>query len=315
MSFNGYNLKNQKLSSEQMRTLLAFCSDNYAGAITEDTQKKVITVNGSKIAISNDYDFLVDGFLIHGGNGEEIDFTNENSGSLGAIIISTSIPSDEDNTITTDQINATVGLTGLTVVITVVDEVEKIDIKAGEKTIVEDYHCQTFEYDGNYIIPLACTINNVIRILLPCMSKSRLEEFLTESAYKKLQKWAEETFVWRVGGSDKGDIGDLNISGATIKLRPDNPHSYTAIVIDSPYIKLPGVAEIFEVNSGDVVCYDENIGGVYLSDVIQITQGGTGSKDKTGARINLGFYQGTGEPGTGDSANAVNGDIYFKILG
>ena len=272
MSFNGYNLKNQRLSSEQMRTLLAFCSDNYAGAITEDTQEDVITVNGSKITISNDYDFLVDGFLVHGGNGEEIDFTNDNSGlgALGAIIISTSIPSDEDNTITTDQISATVGLTGLTAVITVVDEVETIDIKAGENTIVEDYHCQTFEYNGNYIIPLACTTNNGIRILLPCMSKSHLEEFLTESAYEQLKTWAEGKFVWRIGGEEVGNIGNLNVTNDLIS----NPEGTSIKIGDSnDVVEINGIQLDF---SGVGALYKENDDSGIVINTLPVTQGGTG---------------------------------------
>ena len=66
MSFSAYNLKNQKLSSDNLRTLLQFCSDNYAGAIYSNTGENPININGGTISFNaNEVDFIVGGYLLH----------------------------------------------------------------------------------------------------------------------------------------------------------------------------------------------------------------------------------------------------------
>ena len=336
-TFSAYNLTNQRLDNEKLRALLSFCSDNFGGAITETPVKTVISISNTTASINGNYNLLLDGFLVKCSLGESYDFSSATSGTLWSINIPVSVASGINNNIITNNIpqdSVTIDTSsGLTVAIN--DGV--YSFLHGADVEVSNYHYQTIIYDDKYIIPLACKIDNTIYRLLGCMSKSRLEDFLTNSAIDQIKAWANDKFVWQAGGTaadpnyKNGNIGDLNISGATIKLRPDNPHNYTAMVLDSPYIRFPKLANasgsgtVYSLEGNDGVLMvaksdsyetaDHNYKGlIYPIDAIGVNYGGTGAKNKTQAKINLGFYQGTGEPGTGTSANAAIGDIYFKIL-
>ena len=104
-TFSAYNLTNQRLDNEQLRALLSFCSDNFAGAITELRVDNVITVSANTASINGNYDLLLDGFLVKCSLGESYDFSTPDTGAkLWSINIPTSVASGTNNSIITNNI-------------------------------------------------------------------------------------------------------------------------------------------------------------------------------------------------------------------
>lgn len=312
-TFSAYNLTNQRLDNEKLRALLSFCSDNFGGAITETPVETVISISNTTASINGNYNLLLDGFLVKCSLGESYDFSSATSGTLWSINIPVSVASGINNNIITNNIpqdSVTIDTSsGLTVAIN--DGV--YSFLHGADVEVSNYHYQTIIYDDKYIIPLACKIDNTIHRLLGCMSKSRLEDFLTNSAIDQIKAWANDKFVWQAGGKatdpnyKNGNIGNLNITNNLIKSTKDNlieiGTENESVKINGKTLNLDGTGALYKAQN-DVISVD----------TLPIKQGGTEATNKIDARPNLGFYQGTGEPGTGASANADNGDIYFKIL-
>ena len=327
-TFSAYNLTNQRLDNEQLRALLSFCSDNFGGAITETPVETVISISDTTASINGNYNLLLDGFLVKCSLGESYDFSSATSGTLWSINIPVSVASGINNNIITNNIpqdSVTIDTSsGLTVAIN--DGVKSF--LSGTTAVVSDYHYQTIIYNDKYIIPLACKIDNTIYRLLGCMSKSRLEDFLTNSAIDQIKAWANDKFVWQAGGKatdpnyKNGNIGNLNISGnsltgSAIDIHPNKLSD--AWVPDTLFINgIPFNVFLSSGTNGVLVKEDHTNASlksrIVSEEALPVKFGGTEATNKIDARTNLGFYQGTGEPGTGASANAANGDIYFKIL-
>lgn len=318
MSFSAYNLKNQKLSSDNLRTLLQFCSDNYAGAIYSNTGENPININGGTISFNaNEVDFIVGGYLLHY-NGQDAPIGNVTLGSdspnklFGIVINQTAI--ENSNKITSNSIeNVYVGLiseiNGKSVLrIYKSDANDSYTIDFGDESWVYKEDTKVFNsvtllnsgtIDGEniYIIPLAAitTANEVVQ-LLGYRTKSALEEYLSENALSSLKLNLENTFTWRTGGELKGDIGDLNITDNIISSKTD------VIQLDSD-LNLGS-------NKANKVLMTDNNGNV-VADVVTVDKGGTGGTDKNTAKNYLGIYWGSTLP---SASSYQDGDIFLKVI-
>ena len=197
-----------------------------------------------------------------------------------------------------------------------------------------------FHYNGNtlwlndntFIIPLiARWENDEFYEIVRCKSLKDLSTFLSLDTYNALKAYCEGTFVWSVGGQDevtapdgtvhkKGDIGGLNITGATIRNNknigsPEQP-VYTEPV-NIPNIKITELAgdKLEDQNRPAHLVYISEDGTVtkWNNYRIPIAHGGTDATTKLEAKTNLGIRYGTDNPGK-VVTNPAEGDIYLKII-
>lgn len=332
--FNAYNLKNQRLDSENLRTVLQFCSDNYAGAIASNVGTNPVTVSNSTATFSCDNaKFIVGGYLVdyekQEGDNFTVDFSQIGIKPLYGLVV----PFDIDSTdILTNDLTAYIRvinkLDGGDVSISIDSETGNYIINYGdtEKNWVYKYDTKFFsraDLSGDvtvyncYVIPFACYYDNEAVQLLGYHTKDDLEEFLTDSAIAKLKSELEalfdDKFVWQEGGADKGDIGLLNVTDnklSTIALTENNdPH--VPIIIDGRVILPQYSANDYSYNKVLLVRND----GLVLPSVPSVNSGGTGATDKKTAKDNLGIQSGTADPASGFSGTPEKGDIYLKIVG
>ena len=217
MSFNAYNLTNQKLSANELKTLLKFCTDDYSGVFGTSNPVSVSGTNYKTVNVntSNAYDFITDGFLIGGTIPGNATYTlNSTTHKLLTLVITTSI---DTYSITSNEITTNVSVEWNTELELSKDSSDRYILTQNGTTVWEQYktlvsYRSLDNVVSTYIIPLAGLYNNTGVVLLGCMSKSSLEEFLTQSAINALTSVLDDRFVWRSGGATKGNIGNLNIT-------------------------------------------------------------------------------------------------------
>lgn len=333
--FNVYNIENSKLSSEELTKILEFCSDDFGGIIAESKDGSAInpiTISGTtwtwtyNSTMSSATSFACGGynFSIPSDSGSDSHDCPENrlwyiKGNIDNIKNNISIVSDETSFI---QLTYADGVT------ITAEDVTKDDEVIGQKYSIT-INDVTYTYYGNslwenndrtsntFIMPIVANIGGTVTELVWYRDKSTLEDFLSASAYAKLKKYLEENFVWHEDGSTvvgthkKGDIGTLNVTNDTISSTSDTDK----ISIAPKNMYFSGLSSESHTESNyHPIIIDDNTKQVYNATSLAVAGGGTGATNKADAKQNLGIYYGTGEPGTGNSAFAEIGDIYFKIL-
>lgn len=306
--FYAYNLQNQKLNSDELRTILKFCSDNYAGCISDETPLS-ITEGTATTKLTGSCNFLVDGFLFHADFNNETATLNDTNNFYGIVINLGNIKSNAN--ISTNEINSSVR-------IGFIKEFTITQNSAGIYTITRGNEgWNPYKYDTQYfssltvgndtfngdlvVIPLAVYINSEAKSILGVRTKSSLEEFLTESALNTLLNQLRDEFnsrfVWKEGGKEeqhRGDIGNLNITDNTIKDTNGN-----GITLDTQTFN------ISSFNAGAIIKQENKL----VSGIVPVEFGGTGASKKDPARKNLGISSGLTLPTTGEL-----GDIFLKII-
>lgn len=180
----------------------------------------------------------------------------------------------------------------------------------------------TYRYNGNtiwvndntFIIPLLLRDNDTIKEVFTLKDLKDVEGFMSLEAYSKLKAYCEGTFVWSIGGEEevvapdgtkhkKGDIGNLNISGDTIKntKNENSPVKITNLNITS----------LSDGTSNDRLFIDNGNLSIEKDYIIPIEHGGTNAMNKQNAKINLGITYGETLP---DPHTAQEGDIFLKII-
>lgn len=311
MSFLIYNLKNEKLNSSELRRLLNFCADNYAGVLAKDTPVKLYPDTKEwDFGTTNNLNFIGEGILFNyqGTRNKEVLANNE----LAVLEVNTdtklfNILSEEaDHNISFKKVQCTA---------IVKEEVKKDEVIIGYDYLLTidgkkyDYRANALLVDNNiFYIPLVLNNNGTLELLLQNRDKSSLESFLTADSYAKLKKYMEETFVWRVGGEEKGNVGDLNITDDTIT----NIKGNNSININIRKFRLPSLIEDTS-NKVEVLVRGAN-DTVGTRTALPVENGGTNATTKQVAKFNLGFQYGPQDPGHGFVGTPQEGDIYFKIL-
>lgn len=311
MSFQIYNLKNEQLNSTELRRLLNFCADNYAGVLSKDTPVKLYPDNKEwDFGTNNNLNFIGEGILFNyqGTKNKEVLANNE----LAVLEVNTDtklfniLSESADNNISFKKVACT--------------SIVKAEVKKDDVVVGYDYTLtidgKAYEYRANalivndhvFYIPLVLNNNGTLELLLQNRDKSSLESFLTADSYAKLKKYMDETFVWRVGGAEKGNVGDLNITDDTIT----NHKGDNSININIRKFRLPSLIED-KSNRIDILVRGANDTlGTRIA--LPIENGGTGATTKQLAKFNLGFQYGTQDPSHGFVGTSQEGDIYFKIL-
>lgn len=331
--FSAYNLKNQKLSSDSLRSILQFCTDNYAGSIYSSTGNNPIEISSNVVTLTADVvDFIVGGYLL---NYTKDDTTpqmmlgsdnnlfglviNFDSTTVdGGVIQNTNIKENKINGVYLDIVYSLTGETTTNNISITQNNSGSFNIVDGDTTWEYKEDSKTFtnitlknngHITGNciYIIPLAGFVNGESVNLLGYRTKTSLEEFLTGSALEKLKNELEtlfnERFTWKSGGTDKGNIGNINITDNTIKSINDTER----INFDTKYLNVENVRG---QNGWALIT---NSDGDAYKGVVSVEQGGTGAMNASMARMHLGIYSGTTLP-TLPNDNYPIGTIYLKII-
>lgn len=322
-SFNAYNLINQRLDSDELKTVLTFCSDNYAGCIHSSSEANPLTISGASITLSGDASFIVDGFLV---DSTDLNYTQSLTALnnfCGIVIDLGAIKSTANITTSVVTENVFIGLiSGFTVTYNSETGIATI-LKDGEGWNPYKYDTQKFEditVGGQAkssselcVIPLAVfdSVSGTAINLLGYRTKSSLEEFLTLAEYNALldtlRNEFNSRFVWRAGGEDKGNIGNLNVTANTIKATSgDNIHlDTTSLYAD----KLKSTTVVGSETADNALFINSD--GLVKSDVLPISAGGTGGRTRSEAKQRLGIFSGYSLP---PASLYMDGDIFLKII-
>lgn len=314
MSFNIFNVKNHSLNAEMRIKIDGFSTDNFGGILSTEEPIDISTTPPSFVEDSTL--FLCAGRILEAAN---VTLPAVNSSSNLAYL--EVVFNEEADNITTDVTSNISVKTAQSTITPHVVEDEETGEELGEYYSFTlggneyDYMGQAVLVDGKYIIPL---YDATYGLLVWYKDKSSLESFLSAAAYAALKKYIEENFVWRVGGTTKGDVGNLNVTGNKIA----GIHGNGTVILQRPCIDLT----LPQTRKTDYIAADTYIRvtdtgeeTVYTDWAVQPNHGGIGNsahRDQRGdARQILGIFSGTADPNVASLPYTVSdGDIYFKII-
>lgn len=246
MSFEVYNLKNQKLSAEELITILQYSTKHFAGSIGDESP---LTITGNN-ATFEDGNLIIDGMYFKLNQSRTVSIESE--GTLFAIIvdidgikaaanISTNDYNNLNNLSDLVKLELVSGFNNKNIKVTTSideDNVKVVSIKDnnGEGIGWDDfrYNAKIFTsyYVGNsqssgknyYIIPIAAYFEGKVQSLFKHFSLDDYEQFLTLWAVEKFKQDIKQElnglFVLRAGSTDAdpagGHIGNINITGDKI---------------------------------------------------------------------------------------------------
>lgn len=314
MSFNIFNVKNHSLNAEMRIKIDGFSTDNFGGILSTEEPIDISTTPPSFVEDSTL--FLCAGRILEAANVTLPAVTSSsNLAYLEAVF------NEEADNITTDVTSNISVKTAQSTITPHVVEDDETGEELGEYYSFTlggneyDYMGQAALVDGKYIIPL---YDATYGLLVWYKDKSSLESFLSAAAYAALKKYIEENFVWRVGGTTKGDVGNLNVTANTIKGRAGTG----LVMMQRPGIDLtvPQTAKTTHLNPSKFINVETSgEETVYTDWAIQPAHGGIGNsahrENRNDARQIIGIFSGTADPNVASIPYAVaDGDIYFKII-
>lgn len=363
MKFSGYNLINQRLDSEWLIKLLRFCSNDYSGAIGEDENSDPF----SPSELTDNNFSLSECTLAVGGHtvdmtGETISATvDDGTQNFFGIVLSLDKDKESTNITTNDLANVEVGfINDFTIKQIRSEESDELTgyfkIKNTSNQGWDRYHYDTQKFDvvyltlygseerknmyNAYIIPVAgfdTETQKAVR-LLGYKTGSALEEFLTQAALDKLIDMLNDRYVWREGGanvSERGNIGNLNVTNNAITSKPnfenyggtnqDGFISDNSITLDSRYLLLKRQKGLYdntysEFYPSGVLAIPAPGFGVFSYPQLQLRFGGTNADNFWDARKNLQIITTADRPGVKYNGkaptqyNAPEGTIYLSIV-
>ena len=355
MKFSGYNLVNQRLDSEWLIKLLRFCSNDYSGAIGEDENSDPF----SPSELTDNNFSLSECTLAVGGHtvdmtGDTISATvDDATQNFFGIVLSLDKDKESTNITTNDLANVEVGfIHDFTIKQIRSEESNELtgyfEIKNSSKQGWDRYHYDTQKFGvvyltlygseesknmyNAYIIPVAgfdTETQKAVR-LLGYKTGSALEEFLTQAALDKLIDILNDRYVWREGGanvSERGNIGNLNVTHNTIQPKETFPKLADNIILKSNSVRLVHTSN-GDYNEGAII-YRNNPNDSYSTKIETITKlpmkyGGTNADNWADARKNLKIRTSLdvtnanrqGKPPSlwGDNEPVTEGTIFLSIV-
>ena len=189
---------------------------------------------------------------------------------------------------------------------------------------------KNLQYDGGivdrFFIPICYRYNDGGTLRGSSMifrrDKSAYRSFLSAQAYNNLLQEIGDKFVWKAGGTKKGDIGELNVTGKIISNKDVNSNG---VIINFPiFNNVSRLANKSEgsrssgLNSILVLDEDNKPKKIHNNFIVDRSHGGTGAADIDIARRNLHFSYGTSIPKNIpyllDNKTKDYGAVYFKII-
>lgn len=370
MKFSGYNLINQRLDSEWLIKLLRFCSNDYSGAIGEDESSDPLVVTDNTFSLSP-CTFTVGGQLVDMTSSNENELTLSGEIKTNYNFFGIVLPLDkakQSTGVITNEIPEIIAgyISGFHITqnsysdnntpANLEDDITYYNIlQEGTNEGWTRYHYDTKKFtsvmvtptqgvtpdtiENAYIIPVVGydeTNEKVVR-LLGYKTGSALEEFLTRSAVDKLIDMLNDRYVWREGGTnvrERGDISNLNVTNNAITSKPnfenyggtnqDGFISDNSITLDSRYLLLKRQKGLHdntysEFYPSGVLAIPAPGFGVFSYPQLELRFGGTNADNFWDARKNLKIIT-SADRGVTNNGNAPTqyiapeGTIYLSIV-
>lgn len=339
-----FNINNHRFNSEKLTFLHTFNSDNFCGVgLSPQGQNNRVSdvfvlggdgkVDLNPVLVGNDaidvdgISIINSGCIIKLGN-DDFKITPEKN-QIYYIKYSTGYQDNQANIYSDNFEEGVFTHQGYTKYTTLYYDINGSAVTAEDETaegVVSEITLQdgnTIKYSGqsftvqfagdsflSYMIPLFIYDGSRLISLIEARNKSSLEQWLSAKALDNLWDNLHKTFTHKAGstdGNDYGKLGDFDFSGSNIS------HKGTVIVIvdGDNNIILPTYKQD-KINS----LYIDTDGKIHIGN-LPIVAGGTGADNKQDAKINLGMYYGTVDPGdyfANNNLTAVESDLYFKLL-
>lgn len=292
---NIYNVVNHRLNSEKLRKLNEFATDLYGGVVGSSSVNNVFTYSGGAVSINADA--LISGELYVLCGGCLVTLTNAD------------MPTPIENKIYYLQV-----LTDFSDDSIVSDESESVSIVSDtNSSFITTYAStgQSIIISGGFKVPLFMFDGSTFTSVVKIKDKSSTQDWLSQSAVADLWNDLYNVFVCQEGSTTEhpsgGDIGNFNITGGTVLL--DNKD----FIFGGPHNEI-GVNPVYA--QGPVFVQDVSGYNILTSEpTLSVIRGGTNASNRQQAKLNLGIYYGTADPGTDyPVSNPMVGDLYFKIL-
>lgn len=310
INFLAYNIKNHKLSANELSQLNRFSTDDYCGVLSDGLEPNVFSGTRNNIIISskvgNPISIVSDGIIF---NLQKNDLSNVlktlDANTRFCYLIVNGVYSNTQDNIYSDNINTQI------VFDSTVPTIENEDIVVFKvNNVTYKYKHQTIlTKEGNLIIPLFYIDDNGnIKSILIGQDKSSLEAWLNAKDLEKLWEQLHATFTHRAGSKDVagyGELGNFDVKEDTIRHTNGSELKDTITVKDKDVI-----LNQYKADNLDALYVDKD--GKILHSELPIEAGGTNARNRQDAKINLGITYGRELPT--DLNNYKVGDIFFKIL-
>ncbi len=292
---NIYNVVNHKLDGEKLRKLNEFTTDLYGGVLGSSSVSNVFTYSGGTVSINTNA--LINGelYVLCGGclvtlTGVDLPTSIENKIYYLQVLTDFS-----DDSIVSDS----------SADVSIVSDTNSSNVTTYAST------GQSIVIEGGFKVPLFMLNGSVFTSIVKIKDKSSTQDWLSQTAIADLWDSLYNVFVCQAGSTTEhpsgGNIGNFNITGGNVLL--DNRD----FIFGGPHNEI-GVNPVYA--QGPVFVQDVSGYNILTSEpTLSVIRGGTNASNRQQAKLNLGIYYGTADPGTDyPVSNPMVGDLYFKIL-
>lgn len=310
INFSAYNIKNHRLSANELSQLNRFSTDDYCGVLSDGLEPNIFSGTKDNIIISdkagNPISIVSDGIIFN----IKKDYLGTILKTLDAdtrfcYLMVNGVYSNTQDNIYSDNINTQIVFDSTVPTFEnediVVFKIDNVTYKYKHQTIISG--------EENLIIPLFYIDDSGnIKSILIGQDKSSLEAWLNAKDLEKLWEQLHATFTHRAGSKDVvgyGELGNFDVKEDTIRHTNGSELKDTITVKDKDVI-----LNQYKADNLDALYVDKD--GKILHSELPIEAGGTNARNRQDAKINLGITYGRELPT--DLNNYKVGDIFFKIL-